>query len=90
MNCLSCSNWNFVRFCLFVCLKGGTVEYGFQRKKGLNLHLNNHTNIKFVNLEHICGQNRSQRVQKQNENIWWKLVGNDPLGSFLSAAANQP
>ena len=73
MNCLSFSNSKFVRFCLFVCLKGGTVgtswKSGFQCIKSPNLHLHKQANIRFVNLDYICRKNRCQRVQKQKKNI---------------------
>ena len=84
MNCLSFSNSKFVRFCLFVCLEGGSVgtswKSGLQSKKGLNRHLHKQANIKFVNSDYICWKNRCHRVQKQKKIIWWKL---DSRGSFL-------
>ena len=83
MNGLSFSNSKFVRFCLFVCLKGGTVgtfwKSDFQQKKGLNLHLHKQANIKFVNSDYICRKIGAREFRNKRKIFDEKL---DSPGSF--------
>ena len=68
---------------LFVCLFEGRhsrnfLEVRFLAEKGLNLYLHKHTNIKFVNSEHICRKNQCQSVQKQKKKYLMKISRKRP------------